>query len=272
MFRPLALLLALSLAEGAFAADPPTQAAEKPENTSPIKIRPKKTRGEGATGEGALLQPDVNLIDVPTAAVLDFGGYSAQTRFFSNGGLLNLVSFGVYQNLDLGASLAMDGLIGNNRTVRLRAPNVQAKYRFFDGDRWIPAFAVGFDGQGYLYNQPNRRYNQRQRGFFVVASQELALPGLQVHPSINISDFDSNSFFGALPLSYTIQDKVSLLLEWDNINTVINSRLNSGLRIYVTAHFHVDFAVRGIGQGGRFSNDDSRGPERIVQLRYSSSF
>jgi len=214
----------------------------------------------------------VNLIDAPTSSVLDYGGYSSQTRFFSRGGLLQHVSFGVFHRLNLGASANIDGLIGNERVVRVRAPQVQVKYRFHEGDRYIPSFAVGFDGQGWLYSSADKRYNQRQRGFYVAGSQELGLPGLQAHPSFNISDFDSNAIFGSLPLSLNIRDKASIMVEWDNIANWSDSRLNSGLRVYVTPNFHLDLAVRGIGQGGRYTDGSRKGPERIVQLRYSGNF
>jgi hypothetical protein len=35
---------------------------------------------------------------------------------------------------------------------------------------------------------------------------------------------------------------------------------------------NVDFAVRRIGQGGFYADGSQRGPERIVQLKYSGSF
>ena len=265
MSRPLALLfLALLTSAPAVAADPPSASA------SPIKIKPKEKKA--ASDETGLLAPDTDNIDTPTTAVLDYGGYSSRSRFYAKGGVLQYVNFGVFQSLNIGASLTMDGLIGNDRTVRLRAPDVQVKYRFFDGDQWVPSFAVGFDGQGYDYASTEHRYNNRQRGFFVAASEELGVPGLMIHPSMNISDFDTNSFFGAIPLTLNIKDKVELIAEWDNINHIRDSRFNAGLRAFLSPHFAVDFAVRAIGQGGSFSNGDSRGPERIVQLRYSANF
>ncbi|MBI3289249.1 MAG: hypothetical protein HYZ74_07000, partial [Elusimicrobia bacterium] len=134
------------------------------------------------------------------------------------------------------------------------------------------AFAVGFDGQGYRYNASDRRFNQRQRGFYVVATKEIAVSGFQVHPSFNISDFDSNGIFGALPFTLNIRDKATILLEWDNINNWSDSRLNMGLRAYLTQNFHVDFAVRAIGAGGTYPDGAPKGPERVVQLKYTNSF
>lgn len=240
-------------------------------NPQSVKIRPKSLPSpERARTD--LNSPETDLIDAPTAAVLDYGGYASQTRAYANGGLLEYASFGVYPRLGLGASLTIDGLIGNNRIVRARAPQVQVKYRFYDGDRYIPAFAVGFDGQGYDYSQAEKIYHNRQRGFFLVGTQELGLAGLQIHPSMNISDFNSNSIFGCIPLSYNIKDRATVLFEWDNINNINDSRINAGLRVHMTSALHIDLAVRRIGQGGWYADGSSRGPERIIQMKYTGNF
>jgi hypothetical protein len=255
-------------------------ASDSPTDAKPIKIKPKtpavqNDSGEGQEGAGLVPganAPETNVIDAPTAAVLDYGGYSSQTRFYSGGGLLEYVSFGVYHRLNLGASLSVNGLVGNNTTVRVLPPEVQVKYRFYDGDRYLPGLAVGYDGQGFNYSPTDKLYEDRQRGFYLVATEELGVPGLEAHPSFNISDTNTNSIFGSIPLSYNIRDKATVLFEWDNISNFGNSRVNSGLRFYLTPKLQVDFAVRRIGQGGFYTDGSSRGPERIVQLKYSSSF
>lgn len=248
------------------------QVPEAPETLKPIQLKPKALKVASERSESGSNAPEVSVVDAPTAAVLDYGGYSAQTRFYSQGGLLQYVSFGVYPRLNLGASMSINGLVGNDRNVRARPPEVQVKFRFLDGDRYIPALAASFDGQGFGYSSTEKRFHHRQRGFFVVGSQELGLPGLMAHPSVNISDFDSNSIFGSIPLAYNIRDKATILVEWDNINNFSDSRFNSGLRAHLTPNFYIDFAVRGIGQGGWYPDGSPRGPERIVQLKYSGNF
>ena len=246
--------------------------AEEATLSSP-KIKPKETeaRVQHSARDGGI-QPDVDVIDSPTTAVLDNYGYSSRSRFYSRGGLLQYLSFGVYPGINLGASAAVDGLIGDDRGVRMRAPTAQVKYRFYEGDASMPSFAIGFDGQGYRYNSGDRRFNQRQRGFYIVSTKEIVVSGFQIHPSFNISDFDSNGIFGALPMTLNIRDKVTILIEWDNISNWKDSRFNAGLRTYLTQNFHVDFAVRAIGAGGLYTDGAARGPERIVQLKYSNSF
>jgi hypothetical protein len=237
------------------------------------KIRPKIAGDAPASGSGdAGLQPDIDVIDAPTSSVLDYGGYSSRSRFYSAGGLLEYVSFGVYPGLNLGASAAVDGLIGNGPDVRVRAPAAQVRYRFYDGDASVPSFAAGYDGQGYLYDSSSQRFDERQRGFYIVASKEIGTPGLQIHPSINVSDFNSNSVYGSLPLTLNIRDKAALLAEWDNIADFSHSRVNIGVRAYLTPSFEVDFAVRSIGAGGYFSDGQRRGPERVLQLKYAGNF
>lgn len=237
------------------------------------KIRAKHAASAAprAPSESAL-QPDTEIIDAPTTGVLDYRGYSARSRFYSQGGVLEYLSFGVYPGVDLGAAAAVDGLVGDEKNVRMRAPTAQVKYRFFEGDQELPSLAMGYDGQGYRWNSGSKRFNQRQRGFYMVATKEIGVPGFQIHPSFNISDFDTNGIFGCLPLTLNIRDKAEFLVEWDNINNFSDSRFNAGLRAFLTPYFHVDFAVRAIGAGGRYSDGAPRGPERIVQLKYSNSF
>jgi hypothetical protein len=256
---------------------PFSMALAQPEGApSGVKIKPKIRRSRPAAEAerpDTLLQPDVEVVDAPTSAVLDHMGYSSRTRFFAQGGLLEYINFGVFPKLNLGASFNVDGLVGNDTVVRARAPYVQVKYRFYEGDRYIPSFAAGYDGQGFLYSADSKRYNQRQRGFYIVGSQELGLAGLQLHPSINVSDFDTNSVFAALPLTYNIRDKATVLVEWDNtVGNVNNNRFNAGLRAYITSYLNVDFAVRSIGQGGTYFDGSNRGPERVVQIKYTGSF
>jgi hypothetical protein len=237
-----------------------------------IPIKPKSSADEAVQGliptPTSLIETDTMIIDAPTAATLDPGIFAVQSRFYSGGGLLQYVSLGVFNGLNIGASMSGDGLVGNAPSIGLRTPQAQIKYRFYDGNRYMPALAIGYDGQGYDYNRVTHSYNEPGRGFYLVGSRELGLPGLEIHPSINVSNVNPNAVFGALPLTYTIKNKVALLVEWDNIHNFVDSRVNLGLRFYVTTHLEIDIAARGVGQGGYYSDGVLRGPERIVQLRY----
>lgn len=245
--------------------------------TARAQVDPDGPDIEGAPSDTAppstgLLPPDTELIDMPTAAVLDLGGFYSRTRFFAQGGLMEYLSFGVFQRVNLGASFNVDKLVGTDSPVQVTRPELQLKLRFFDGDRVIPAFALGYDGQGYFYNRKDKKYNQRQRGLYVVGTQEVGLPGLQAHAGMNISDFDTNAIHGMMAGSFNLRDKIKFMTEWDNINDFKDSRFNMGMRVYLTPFFNFDFSVRGIGQGGRFSNGVPRSTERVVQFKYTGHF
>ncbi|MBI4057439.1 MAG: hypothetical protein HY399_07850 [Elusimicrobia bacterium] len=224
------------------------------------------------SGEVDVAQPYTDVLDVPTSAITDYGGFATRTRFFSGGGLLTYLTFGVFQRLNLGASLNFDRLIGNSSPVTITRPEIQVKFRFYDGDRYLPSLAVGYDGQGLFYDRGLKKYMERSRGLFVVGSLEMGLPGFFLHPEFNISDFDTDDIFGAVGATWTIEDKISLMAEYDNIRRIDSGRFNAGLRIHVTPFFNIDFAVREIGKGNTFANGASQKAERIVQLKYTGNF
>jgi hypothetical protein len=271
----LALVLVLPLtraqASSNTSADPTAQASPQM-----IPIKPKSQAQQDALGliptPTGLIEPDTMIIDANTAATLDPGTFATQTRFYSGGGVLQYISLGVFNGLNVGASMTADGLIGNSSSVGVRTPQAQVKYRFFDGNHYVPALAVGYDGQGYDYNRITHKYNDPARGFYLVGTQELFIPGLVFSPSVNASGTNSSSIYGALPITYTIENRVSILAEWDNIHNFSNSRVNAGLRFYITNHFDLDVAVRRANQNGYYSDGTSRGPERIIQLRYVGNF
>jgi len=270
--RALALFLVLGLCAGARAQS--DAAAPAPANAPKpyIPIRPLNP-GQDQNTNAEEINPSLDVIDAPTAATLDQGSFYSRSRFYSAGGILQYLSFGVFNGLNIGVSVSLDSLIGRESPIRVRAPEAQIKYRFYDGGRFVPAMAVGYDGQGYDYDQITKNYNENRRGIYWVASQELGIPGLEVHPSVNLSDFNSSSFGGSIPVTYTYRDRVAAMLEWDNINSLMaQSRLNVGVRFFVTPALHIDFAVRGIGQSGRFPDGTHRGTERVIQLVYTGSF
>ena len=57
-------------------------------------------------GESVVL-PDVEMIAVPTAGILDYYGFMVKTRAYSGGGVLTGLNFGVLERLNLGASMTV---------------------------------------------------------------------------------------------------------------------------------------------------------------------
>lgn len=223
-------------------------------------------------GESVVI-PDVEMIDVPTAGILDYYGFMLKTRFYSAGGVLGGLNFGVQERLNLGASMSVDRLVGSASPIKMRRPEIQVKFRFFDGGYYIPAAAVGYDGQGYYYNPGDKKYLEKGKGLYLVGSKEIGLAGLALHGGFNVPDFDNNYLFGFLGLNYTLEDKIAFMLEYDSMfHSDDPSRFNAGIRLYVTPYFQLDMGMREIGRNGKFSTGDPRKAERMVQMRYNTSF
>ena len=79
-----------------------------------------------------------------------------------------------------------------------------------------------------------------------------------------MSDFDHDDIYGFLGLSWTANEWLALLAEWDNIHRMNQSRANVGARFSITPTLALSAAVRRIGRG----NEN----ERILQLRYVTNF
>ncbi|MCG2727001.1 MAG: hypothetical protein L6420_12270 [Elusimicrobia bacterium] len=220
-----------------------------------------------------IIVPDTVLIDMPTAGILDYYGFLIKTRFFNDGGIVGNLNFGVMERLNLGASMNIEKFIGSDSDVKMVRPEIQVKFRFFDGGYYTPALALGYDGQGYFYDKNQKKYMEKGRGLFVVGSKEFGMPNLVFHGGLNVSDFDDNYVFGFLAMNYTLEDQVSFILEYDNFfHSGDPSRTNIGTRFYITPYFQLDLALREFGKNIVFSNGAKRKSERIVQMSYTTSF
>ncbi len=223
-------------------------------------------------GESVVI-PDVEMIDIPTAGILDYYGFMLKTRFYTGGGVLGGLNFGVQERLNIGASMSVDKLIGSESGIKMRRPEIQVKFRFYDGGYYIPAAAVGYDGQGYYYNAADKKYLEKGKGLYLAGSKEIGLAGLALHGGLNVPDFDNNYLFGFLGVNYTLEDKVAFMLEFDSLfHSDDPSRFNAGIRLYVTPYFQLDMGMREIGRNGKFGNGFQRKAERMVQMRYNTSF
>ena len=232
----------------------------------------KHAKADDADSDEDAVISEPGLVDLPTAGVLDYYGLQNKTRFFSSGSLLDEVYFGVLPRLNLGATATMEEFLGTSSGTRLVRPTIQAKYRFYDGAAYMPALAVGYDGQGYYYDHQDDKFLEKERGLYLVGSHDIFDKSFQIHPGVNISDFYSNCIYGSLGLSFTVEDSFDLMAEWDNIQRFDQSRVNAGVRFHVSPFFKIDAALRDIGKNSSFSDGSPQKTERIVQLLYSTNF
>ncbi len=208
--------------------------------------------------------PETLVIDVPTASVLDKYQASLMTRVYSHGTAMESVDFGVLSQINIGVSLAVYELIGNSDDVKVLNPDFQAKWKLFDGNLYFPAIAIGYDGRRYGYIKPTKKYLDDRKGGYLTMTREIIIPGLDATAGVNLSDFDHHDVYFFLGASLRIADWAALLGEWDNINSMHDSRANVGVRFYLTPSLALSGAMRRLGRG-----DEN---ERIVQLRYVTNF
>ena len=249
----------------------PASAEDKPARRH--RIRDYFDRGSsdrGSSSEESGSGPDesnpegmVDLVDSPTTNVVDYGGYRLNFRLYSQGGLLSNLSFGVFRRLNIGASWDNEEVIGSE-TPKTNPPTLNVKIRLYDGGVALPSIAIGYDGQGRFFDRTADQYRERERGLYFVMGRELFFPKLEAYGSVNIAQFKEGFVYGSAGLSYTIEDKVALLAEYDNIRKGPDNRFNAGIRLFPIPSLALDFAIRRIA-----SNQDK---ERIIRINYVGSF
>lgn len=221
--------------------------------------------------QGDPIRVETTLIDVPTAEVLDRYQASFLSRAYSNGDFMETVDFGIHPRVNLGLSLAAHELVGASHSVRILKPEFLLKWKVYDGNLYMPAIAIGYDGRryGYGYDASRKytgakRYLDERKGAFVSFSREVFFPGLTASAGFNLSDFDLDDTHLFVGLFYRIINQVGLAAEWDGIHNVRDSRVNVAARFYLHPSLALDAGVRRIGRG-----DEN---ERIIQVRYVANF
>lgn len=209
------------------------------------------------------------LIDTPTTNVLSYASYNLQFRFFGAGGLTTSAEFGVFNNINLGLSWELQRFLGNG-SVEVAMPALLVKARVFSGNAEWPSLAVGFDGQGYFWNSDADEYAQDGKGLYVVLGKEIFIPTLNYSLGCNINSLDDMILYVFTGASIDIvTDKLRYMLEWDNINKMEDSRLNTGLRYFVTKAISLDFYFRDLCAP---EGHDRVPRERVFKLSYQSKF
>ncbi len=204
------------------------------------------------------------IIDTPTKGMLDYANYTVDFRFFSEGGILTRMSFGVFKMVNLGVGWEVDNLVGTQNPIAA-PPSLFLKIRVFDGGMVLPAFAFGYDGQGYFYNKASNEFTQKEKGIFIVFGRELFAPDLNLNAGANMNDFKENKIYGFVNAEYEIEEKFMIMGEYDNINYFPEARLNVGLRVIVSDSISIDIAGRDIASPDRKA-------ERIVKVGYTGKF
>lgn len=210
--------------------------------------------------------PFMEGVDIPTADVMDPATYLTDFRFYSDGGTLSRLMISPFKRIGLGVQFDVQNMIGGGEPSMV-SPDLWFKLRAFDGTDYIPAVALGYDSQGYLYQKSTKEFLHEERGLYLVGSHEIFLPNFDLNAGINVPDVDNDAkiygFFGA---SWRIIPSFALVAEYDHIRNGPDNRFNMGGRFFVIPQFSVDLAARNIGRGS------DRGAERIIRLSYTGAF
>jgi len=206
----------------------------------------------------------IDLIDVPTAGILDYGSYNVNFRLFSDGGVLSRLNFGVFKVVNLGFAWEIQKLIGA-QDPSVAPPSLYLKVRPFSGTMSMPSFAFGYDGQGYFYNNSSDEYAQKGKGVFIVFTKEMFFPGLEMNFGANMNDFKNSDVYAFTAASYNIEEKFMLIAEYDNIHYSPENRFNAGLRFSISDDLTIDLA-------GRDLIAKDRSSERVVKINYVGRF
>ncbi|MCJ7507238.1 MAG: YjbH domain-containing protein [candidate division Zixibacteria bacterium] len=112
------------------------------------------------------------LIDCPTAALLPRGSFDFDIRFFPNGGVNIALGIGLMKRLNVGMSYGGEEIIGDKDPNWNPRIEFAVKYRLINESYMMPAFALGFDSQGYgAYDDSLDRYANKSKGFYGVISK-----------------------------------------------------------------------------------------------------
>lgn len=155
---------------------------------------------------GAFYQPPRRLVDAPTAGTLRKGTFDTELRAYPNGGILGILQIGLSDQWMVGLGYGGTDIISSTDPEWNPRINFITKLQLVGETESMPAFAVGFEEQGYgAWVDSLDRYQNKSKGLFVVASKGYKGRGVisSIHGGANYStnadddDRDINFFFGA---------------------------------------------------------------------------
>jgi hypothetical protein len=214
-----------------------------------------------------------NLIDLPTAGILNRGFSAVSLDVMPYGVVVAKMEVGIFDGVSFGISYGGGNIIGTGKVEWYKLPAINIRARVIDEVEMLPAFTAGFDSQGKgFFDEDLNRYEIKSPGFFVAAAKNFEFLGyFSVHGVINYSlereDEDKDLNLG-LGFEKTIGARVSFIGEYnvafnDNTGPSLgkgNGYLNLGLRWTVGDGFTVGLNLRDMLENKKLnSNKADRG-------------
>jgi hypothetical protein len=166
----------------------------------------------GRAGAGELMR----LVSEPTAGVVAKRTYYVGMGTFPDNGVTFALSLGLTRGLMVGASYGAWNLTGTGETDWFDHVTLLARFRFIGETEGFPGLAAGYDGR----EEPTRAggaYSRHDRGFYLVASKNFAMPpgDLGLHGGISLSPEHSDHAGLFLGMDKSLPAGFGLAADWD---------------------------------------------------------
>lgn len=224
-----------------------------------------------------------DLIDVPTAGILQKGESEISAKVYRDNGLVLGTRVGLFPRFMFGVSYGAEHVVGNQDPQWHDRVEFNAKFRLMDETITYPALAVGYDSQGHgSHHEDAERYDIKSKGFYAVASKNYAFLGnLGLHGGINYSfetddDDDLNVFLG---VDKSVGDVVNLLAEYDfawndnsNCGNICDLEKIGYLNTAASVHFSENLILKAAFYDILENRSDTHGTDRTIILIYKMTF
>lgn len=235
-----------------------------------------------------LYEKPLNLVDTPTANFLDSTYFQVKLRMYGEGGMLTGFNIQVKRHIMIGVSYGGQNVIGYGTIKWNEAPGIQLRFQVAPEIYPFPAFAIGFNSQGYgayytATDSSSGRYQIKPKGFYVAGSYNYTsiLGGIGLHVGLNYNnenkgtDQDLNFFLGA---SIVFWNDISILLEHDfaindnDKNSIGTGKgyTNAAIRWFVSKNLLLEFSVKNLLKNNKLVHgiDEVPNENREIKLIY----
>ena len=232
----------------------------------------KNSFAQGSAGSRATIESRT-IVDMPTAGVISKGKISAYVHAFENGGIMAEASYGVFKNINIGASYSGIGIIGAGTMEFQGIPGAHIRARILDEAIYYPGILLGVQTQGRgSFLKALKTFQTPSPGAFLAISKNFTwqLGTLALHSGANYS-FEGNStnrkvsFYGGVEQS--LLSNVAITFEYNALLQEESGVLaNAALRWSFAPGFTAELQLRNL-----LKRNDTL-ISRNIALEYVTSF
>ncbi len=229
-------------------------------------------------------QPPRQLVDCPTAATMPRASFDVQLRASANGSLVGQTTIGLHRRFMVGMSYGGEKVLGDQSADWYDEVEFIVKYQLITENIYMPAIALGYEGQGYgRYYNDFERFMYKSKGFYGVVSKGYKTyqwsSGLHAGAYYSLeSDIDNDDdvsvFFGA---DLQLQDDLLLVAEYDlalsdNRDSEQSGKgwgyFNVGVRWIFSERLEIGFDIENLFE----NRNDTKSPTRGLRITYLEFF